>query len=178
MTITEKSFVNTTELLQHIRLVQKACKHDPNSYTDLNIYRSLIGFITEIALSHPQLLVKEFHERFSHAVGDKPDVSSAEIRELRITLMDEEYLNEYKPASDFLDMQGMFDGLLDLAWVTYGSGISFGFPMMAGMVEIYKSNMSKLGADGEPIYREDGKILKGPNFFKPDLKTILEKSKR
>ena len=122
--------------------------------------------------------VTEFHNAFSLSVEDKPksDISS-EITELRYNLMKEEN-EEYLQAVKSNDLIEIGDALGDMLYILCGTIISHGFQdkIEAIFDEIQRSNMSKLGADGKPIYREDGKVLKGPNYFKPDIEKILKKS--
>ena len=93
--------------------------------------------------------------------------------ELRIELISEE-LNELWDAFDARDIVEVADALTDILYVTYGAAHAFGIDIDKCFDEVQRSNMSKLGEDGKPIYREDGKVQKGPNYFKPDLKKILQ----
>ena len=118
--------------------------------------------------------VKEFMESFGQEVKSKPEWPDSETMELRIDLIEEE-LGEFKDA--IVDGDGTLvdvaDALSDLLYVVYGAGHSFGIDLDDCFAEVHRSNMSKLGEDGKPIYREDGKVLKGPNFSEPDLTSIL-----
>ncbi len=119
--------------------------------------------------------VREFHEAFGLTVNDKPVAdlgSSANL--LRYNLMKEEN-EEYLEAVLNNDTVEVADALGDMLYILCGTIISHGLQHKIEEVfdEIQRSNMSKLGADGKPIYREDGKVLKGPNYFKPDFSTIL-----
>jgi len=118
--------------------------------------------------------VKEFMESFGQEVKSKPEWPDSETMELRIDLIEEE-LGEFKDA--IVDGDGTLvdvaDALSDLLYVVYGAGHSFGIDLDDCFAEVHRSNMSKLGEDGEPIYREDGKVLKGPNFSEPDLTSVL-----
>ena len=118
--------------------------------------------------------VKEFMESFGQEVKSKPEWPDSETMELRIDLIEEE-LGEFKDA--IIDGDGTLvdvaDALSDLLYVVYGAGHSFGIDLDNCFAEVHRSNMSKLGEDGKPIYREDGKVLKGPNFSEPDLTSIL-----
>ncbi|MEC8599021.1 MAG: nucleoside triphosphate pyrophosphohydrolase family protein [Bacteroidota bacterium] len=129
-------------------------------------------------MKKPIKAVTEFHNAFRLSVEDKPksDISS-EITELRYNLMKEEN-EEYLQAVKSNDLIEIGDALGDMLYILCGTIISHGFQdkIEAIFDEIQRSNMSKLGADGKPIYREDGKVLKGPNYFKPDIKKILKKS--
>ena len=129
-------------------------------------------------IKKPIKAVTEFHNAFKLSVEDKPksDISS-EITDLRYNLMKEEN-EEYLQAVKSNDLIEIGDALGDMLYILCGTIISHGFQdkIEAIFDEIQRSNMSKLGADGKPIYREDGKVLKGPNYFKPDIEKILKKS--
>ena len=129
-------------------------------------------------IKKPIKAVTEFHNAFRLSVEHKPksDISS-EITELRYNLMKEEN-EEYLQAVKSNDLIEIGDALGDMLYILCGTIISHGFQdkIEAIFDEIQRSNMSKLGADGKPIYREDGKVLKGPNYFKPDIGKILKKS--
>ena len=116
--------------------------------------------------------VKQFMETFGQDVKVKAEFPSQEIQQLRIDLIKEE-LDELIEAISNQDMVEVADALTDILYVTYGAGHAFGINLDATFDEVQASNMSKLGEDGNPIYREDGKILKGPNFFEPDLKKFI-----
>lgn len=122
----------------------------------------------------PHDLVMEFHEKYKIPIGDftTPFMLSEERDELRMNLVDEEY-NELVSAYDKRDMIEMVDALGDLVYVIYGWAIEMGVNLDAILEEIQRSNMSKLGENGEPIYREDGKVLKGPNFTGPNFSHVL-----
>ena len=129
-------------------------------------------------IKKPIKAVTEFHNAFRLSVEDKPKSDiSYEITELRYNLMKEEN-EEYLQAVKSNDLIEIGDALGDMLYILCGTIISHGFQdkIEAIFDEIQRSNMSKLGADGKPIYREDGKVLKGPNYFKPDIKKILKKS--
>ena len=129
-------------------------------------------------IKKPIKAVTEFHNAFRLSIEHKPksDISS-EITELRYNLMKEEN-EEYLQAVKSNDLIEIGDALGDMLYILCGTIISHGFQdkIEAIFDEIQRSNMSKLGADGKPIYREDGKVLKGPNYFKPDIEKILKKS--
>ena len=118
--------------------------------------------------------VKEFMKSFGQEVKSKPAWPHWETMDLRIDLIQEE-LGELKDA--IVDGDGTLvdvaDALSDLLYVVYGAGHSFGINLDNCFTEVHRSNMSKLSEDGKPIYREDGKVLKGPNFSEPDLTSIL-----
>lgn len=113
--------------------------------------------------------VREFHEAFGHPRPDTPAFPASERISLRLGLIAEE-LTELSQALAARNLTEVADALGDILYVTYGMGIEFGIPMDAVFGTIQNSNMSKLGEDGKPIYREDGKILKGPNYKKPTKK--------
>ena len=114
--------------------------------------------------------VAEFMNAFGQTVETKPTWTS--VSELRYELIREE-LEELREALDGRDIIGVADALTDLLYVVYGAGHSFGISLDKCFEEVHNSNMSKLGTNGKPIYREDGKVLKGPNYWQPDLKKVL-----
>ena len=122
------------------------------------------------------LAVKEFHKAFKLDYLDKPKADlGTNKNKLRFNLMKEEN-EEYFEAANNNDMVEVADALGDMLYILCGTIIEHGMQHKIDEVfsEIQNSNMSKLGADGNPIYREDGKVLKGPNYFKPNIKGILE----
>jgi len=122
-------------------------------------------------------LVREFHETYACAIRDTPTIDVPE-KELRINLIEEE-VQELKDALEAGDLVETFDALLDILWVTYGAILTFGLPFEEGIQEVARSNRSKLGEDGKPIYRpEDGKVLKGKNYSPPDLKRIIDATQK
>ena len=112
--------------------------------------------------------VKTFMETFGQEVLDKPQFPDVDVVALRYELIKEE-LEELFEAMGEKDLVEVADALTDILYVTYGAGHAFGIDLDACFDEVQRSNMSKLGADGKPMYREDGKILKGPNYSEPDL---------
>ena len=116
--------------------------------------------------------VGEFMKAFGQEVKTLPNLSSEKINNLRINLIDEE-LNELKEAIKERNLIEVADALTDILYVTYGAGHAFGINLDKCFMEVQKSNMSKLGNDGKPIYNEHGKVMKGPNYFKPNLKKVL-----
>ena len=121
--------------------------------------------------------VEAFHKAFGLDVNYQPATDlPTSILDLRFSLMDEEN-REYLEAAKNNDMVEVADALGDMLYILCGTIITHGMQDIIDEVfeEIQRSNMSKLGADGKPIYREDGKVLKGPNYFTPNLKSILEK---
>ena len=116
--------------------------------------------------------VKNFMETFGQEVKSSPSFSSPKINELRYNLIKEE-LDEFKQALDNNDLLEVADALTDILYVTYGAGHAFGIDLDSCFEEVQNSNMSKLGENGKPIYNEQGKVMKGPNYFKPDLNKLL-----
>jgi len=117
-------------------------------------------------------LVRRFHEVFGVVNMTLPTLPTKELAQLRIALIEEE-LQELKDAIEVKDIVEIADALTDLLVVTYGAGHVMGIDLDACFKEVHNSNMSKLGEDGNPIYRVDGKVLKGPNFVEPDLQAVL-----
>ena len=120
--------------------------------------------------------VKLFHKKFNIDYLNEPKANiPEEIKELRFKLMEEENL-EYLKATKENDLVEIADALGDMLYILCGTIISHGLQNKIEEIfrEIQSSNMSKLGDDGMPIYREDGKVLKGPNYFKPDIRKILK----
>ena len=117
--------------------------------------------------------VKIFMETFGQEVKIKTSLSSDKINKLRYNLIKEE-LNEFKQALDNNDLLEVADALTDILYVTYGAGHAFGINLDACFEEVQNSNMSKLGNDGKPIYNDQGKVMKGPNYFKPDLSKFIK----
>ena len=120
--------------------------------------------------------VKLFHESFGLGVSEEMKADLGEAKNtLRFNLMDEEN-NEYLDAATSNDLVEVADALGDMLYILCGTILEHGMHYKIEEVfnEIQRSNMSKLGEDGKPIYREDGKVLKGPNYFKPNIKEILD----
>jgi len=140
---------------------------------------------------HNRQLV-EFHSAFGHPVSWTPTHGSEDLRKLRALLILEEAV-EFAEAAGFdvsltdgkislqpngpADLVEMADALADSQYVVEGAAVALGIPLAKCFREVHRSNMSKLGEDGKPIYREDGKILKGPNFASPRLDLILDLAK-
>ena len=116
--------------------------------------------------------VGEFMKTFGQEVKSKSSLSSDKINFLRIDLIEEE-LDELKQAINQKNLIEVADALTDILYVTYGAGHAFGINLDKCFEEVQNSNMSKLGDDGKPIYSEKGKVLKGPNYFKPNLSNLL-----
>ena len=113
-----------------------------------------------------------FMKTFGQDVKDKPSFSSDKINKLRIDLIKEE-LDELTVAMKNKDLLEVADALTDILYVTYGAGHAFGIDLDRCFEEVQNSNMSKLDEDGKPIYNDAGKVMKGPNYFKPDLSKFI-----
>ena len=109
---------------------------------------------------------------FGQEVKSKPSLSTEKINKLRIDLIKEE-LEELTEAMNNKDLLEVADALTDILYVTYGAGHAFGINLDKCFEEVQKSNMSKLDENGKPIYNSDGKVMKGPNYFKPDLTPFI-----
>ena len=116
--------------------------------------------------------VGTFMKTFNQEVKTKPSFSSDKINKLRIDLIKEE-LEELQEAMKNNDLLEVADALTDILYVTYGAGHAFGIDLDKCFDEVQNSNMSKLGEDGNPIYNESGKVMKGPKYFKPDLSKFV-----
>ena len=116
--------------------------------------------------------VKKFMEKFGQEIKEKAGFPSEKITSLRFALIKEE-LDELKDAMDNKDIKEVADALTDILYVTYGAGHAFGINLDKCFKEVQNSNMSKLGLDGKPIYNDKGKVMKGPNYFKPDLEKFV-----
>ena len=112
-------------------------------------------------------------ETFGQEVKDKPSFSSEKINSLRYDLIQEE-LEEFKEALKNNDLLEVADALTDILYVTYGAGHAFGINLDNCFEEVQLSNMSKLGSNGNPIYNDQGKVMKGPDYFKPDLSKFIK----
>ena len=117
--------------------------------------------------------VKTFMETFGQEVKTKPSFSTDKINSLRYNLISEE-LEELKIAMKNKDLLEVADALTDILYVTYGAGHAFGIDLDKCFDEVQNSNMSKLDDNGEPIYNEFGKVMKGPKYFKPDLTKFIK----
>ena len=117
--------------------------------------------------------VKKFMQTFAQEVKNETEFPSEKIIQLRYELIKEE-LEELNQAIKDRDMKEVADALTDILYVTYGAGHAFGIDLDKCFDEVQNSNMSKLGSDGKPIYNENGKVMKGPNYFKPDLNKFLK----
>ena len=117
--------------------------------------------------------VKKFMHTFGQEVRTKAGFPNDKIIGLRLDLIREE-LSELKEAVEKKDIKEVADALTDILYVTYGAGHAFGINLDKCFEEVQNSNMSKLGEDGKPIYNEKGKVMKGPNYFKPDLSKFIK----
>ena len=118
--------------------------------------------------------VKLFMQTFGQEVKSKSEFPSERITKLRCNLIKEE-LDEFGEAVKNKDLKEVADSLTDILYVTYGAGHAFGINLDECFEEVQKSNMSKLGEDGKPIYNEQGKVMKGSKYFKPDLSKFIKK---
>ena len=116
--------------------------------------------------------VKKFMQTFGQEVKTNASFPKDKIISLRLDLIREE-LEELKEAIDKKDIKEVADALTDILYVTYGAGHAFGVNLDKCFQEVQNSNMSKLGSDGKPIYNEHGKVMKGPDYFKPDLSKFV-----
>ena len=116
--------------------------------------------------------VGTFMKTFGQEVKDKPAFSTDKINKLRIDLIKEE-LQELTEAMKNKDLLEVADALTDILYVTYGAGHAFGIDLDKCFEEVQNSNMSKLDENGKPIYNDSGKVMKGPNYFKPDLSKFV-----
>ena len=116
--------------------------------------------------------VKKFMETFGQEIKEKAGFPSEKITSLRFALIKEE-LDELRDAMDNKDIKEVADALTDILYVTYGAGHALGIDLDKCFEEVQNSNMSKLDENGKPIYNESGKVMKGPNYFKPDLSKFV-----
>jgi len=117
--------------------------------------------------------VKKFMETFGQEVKNKAEFPNEKIQDLRVSLIDEE-LSELKEAIKNKDIKEVADALTDILYVTYGAGHAFGIDLDKCFDEVQRSNMSKLDENGKPIFNEQGKVLKGPNYYKPNLEKFIK----
>lgn len=120
----------------------------------------------------PFELVGDFMEVFGQEVNCEPTLRDRDTQDLRVDLIAEE-LEELEIALANKDIIEVGDALTDLLYVVYGAGHAFGIDLDECFIEVHESNMSKLDEEGHPIYREDGKVMKGPNYFSPNLRAII-----
>lgn len=121
--------------------------------------------------------VKQFHEIYDCNIGDHAAFPNDDERDLRKRLLKEEF-DEYIKAEEDNDLVEVADALGDMLYIIYGTAVSYGIPINEVFEEIHNSNLSKLGEDGLPIRRDDGKVLKGPNYFRPNIKNILGENRK
>jgi len=117
--------------------------------------------------------VKTFMEKFGQVVRTKPQFPDNQTMQLRFDLIQEE-LDELKEAMETKNLKEIADALTDILYVTYGAGYAYGIDLDKCFKEVQRANMSKLGSDGNPIYHENGKVKKGPNYKEPNLKQFVE----
>ena len=116
--------------------------------------------------------VRKFMKTFGQEIREKAGFPNDKITSLRYELIKEE-LGEFREALDRKDIKEVADALTDILYVTYGAGHAFGINLDKCFEEVQNSNMSKLDLDGKPIYNDKGKVMKGPNYFKPDLNKFI-----
>jgi len=117
--------------------------------------------------------VKKFMKTFGQIVKTKPQIPDDKTMRLRYDLIKEE-LDELEQAMKDKNLKEIADALTDILYVTYGAGFAYGVDLDKCFKEVQRANMSKLGADGKPIYNEKGKVMKGPNYSEPNLKQFVE----
>lgn len=148
-------------------------------YGSAEYYAKLVRIIA----MHPYELVKEFHEKFNHPIAkeiinlDEQNGKTQGLISLRMELINEEFSELENAFSDNNEIE-MLDALCDMIYVIYGMALAFGWDINAAFAEVHRSNMSKLGSDGKPIVRKDGKILKGPNYSPPNLAQFFKRRVR
>ena len=116
--------------------------------------------------------VRKFMKTFGQEIKEKAQFPNEKVTSLRHDLIKEE-LDELKEAISNKDIKEVADALTDILYVTYGAGHAFGLNLDKCFEEVQNSNMSKLGSDGKPIFNDKGKVMKGPNYFKPDLNKFV-----
>ena len=117
--------------------------------------------------------VKIFMKTYGQEIKEKPEFPKEKVIDLRISLIKEE-LDEFQEALNEKNLVEVADALTDLLYVTYGAGHAFGIDLDKCFAEVQRSNMSKLGDDGKPIYNEQGKVMKGSRYYKPNLKQFIK----
>lgn len=121
-----------------------------------------------------QDLVRQFHEVLDLPIGKRPDlIGAVTLHTLRVALIEEE-VSELKKALLDGNLIEVADALADIAYVVYGAAITYGIDLDAVIAEVHRSNMTKMGEDGKPIRRADGKVLKGPRYEPPNIAAVLE----
>lgn len=144
-----------------------------DDWVDADEFLNTFGYRVKRKPSTPSDMVREFHDTFGHPVANTPGLIDRDRALLRYRLIAEE-LEELHQAIIDDDLVEIADALTDLKYVVEGAAIEWGVPLDDCFAEVHSSNMSKLGEDGKPIHRADGKVLKGPNFWEPDLEGILK----
>jgi predicted HAD superfamily Cof-like phosphohydrolase len=125
--------------------------------------------------SAPVVALRESHAAWRLPMHTAPTLDvSDEVREIRCALIEEEAA-EFREALEAGDIVEVADAIADLLYVVYGAAVTFGIPIDEVFAEVHRSNMTKLGPDGAPIYREDGKVLKGPSYEPPEVLGVLER---
>ena len=117
--------------------------------------------------------VRKFMETFGQKVRTKPEIPDEKTMQLRLDLIQEE-LDELKEAMKQKNLKEIADALTDILYVTYGAGFAYGINLDKCFKVVQRSNMSKLGEDGKPIFNDKGKVMKGPNYSEPNLKQFVE----
>lgn len=164
-----------SEGIDHEKLNDDHCSF-ANGYREaLDDIRKFIQGSEQVTVPNYVGMVREFHETFEHFVNDKPTLMDKSVQGLRYSLIKEE-VDELLEALQQDDIVEVADALADILYVTFGACLVFGIPIDRVFELVQQSNMSKLGEDGKPIYREDGKIMKGPRFFEPQpfIKALLD----
>jgi predicted HAD superfamily Cof-like phosphohydrolase len=121
----------------------------------------------------PFEMVREFHDAFGMPIGDKPEMLDDSRGNLRWDLIEEEVEETREAYFDFKDLPATAKELADVVYVVYGMAVELGVDLDAVVKEVHFSNMSKRMPDGTVRFREDGKVLKGPNYFEPDIERVL-----
>jgi predicted HAD superfamily Cof-like phosphohydrolase len=124
-------------------------------------------------ITDPQLLLREWHEKFGVFRSNHPQIPDRKTIELRIELIREEF-EEFRIASEQFDLVGVADAIADLLYVVYGAAEAWGIPASKCFQEVHRSNMTKVWSDGTVHKREDGKVIKPPTYSPADLKSIVE----
>lgn len=125
----------------------------------------------------PQQMVAEFHDKFGLPVRRVPAAVTPAERDLRQALLEEEAC-EACEAMEANDVLKIAQELADVVYVAYGAALTYGIDLDAAVAEVHRANMSKIGPDGRPLYREDGKVLKGPGYTPPNMAFVLERQRR
>ena len=170
-------FSITEDYYNNKRKKKYCCKNPLSGTKHFCYFRAKLTFKTQFIMKRRIEAVQEFHTAFGLGMNEKPIADLGEAKNmLRFNLMKEEN-EEYLEAANNNDLTEVADALGDMLYILCGTIIEHGMQHKIEEVfeEIQRSNMSKLGENGKPIYREDGKVLKGPNYFKPEIQKILDK---